>query len=199
MESIIRYEKPYSDYKRTERQEMLIAAPLDLSFKRATTMNELANKRPQSVRTGKIPLRTSADRFVTCSLWLSNNLLTSMDGFESLAQKVLDDPEHLSWVDLSFNKIKEIGDDIVKFPNIKIFYLHGNNISNINDIVKLQKLQTLRSLTLHGNPIENLPYYRGYIVHTLPQLTALDFSAVLSTERKKAAPAGFYKVIYGNT
>lgn len=40
MESIIRYEKPYSDYKRTERQEMLIAAPLDLSFKRATTMNE---------------------------------------------------------------------------------------------------------------------------------------------------------------
>lgn len=39
MESIIRYEKPYSDYKRTEQQEMLIAAPLDLSFKRATTMN----------------------------------------------------------------------------------------------------------------------------------------------------------------
>lgn len=39
MESIIRYEKPYSDYKRTEQQEMLIAAPLDLSFKRASTMN----------------------------------------------------------------------------------------------------------------------------------------------------------------
>lgn len=39
MESLTRFEKPYSDYKRTERQEMLIAAPLDLSFKRATTMH----------------------------------------------------------------------------------------------------------------------------------------------------------------
>lgn len=27
-----------SDYKRNERQEMLIAPPLDLSFKKATTM-----------------------------------------------------------------------------------------------------------------------------------------------------------------
>ncbi|OAD60981.1 Leucine-rich repeat-containing protein 51 [Eufriesea mexicana] len=199
MDATISYEKPLSDYRRSERQEMIIAAPLDLSFKKATTMSELASKRPQAVRTGKIPLRTSADRFVTCSLWLSNNLLTSMNGFESLAHKVLDDPTNLSWLDLSFNEIERIGDDIIKFPNLKIFYLHGNNISNINDIVKLKKLQTLRSLTLQGNPIENLPYYRGYIVHILPQLTALDFSAVLSAERKKAAPAGFQKMIYGST
>ncbi|XP_068980797.1 leucine-rich repeat-containing protein 51-like isoform X1 [Bombus flavifrons] len=184
---------------RNEQQEMLIAAPLDLSFKKATTMNELANKRPQAVRTGKIPLRTAADRFVTCSLWLSNNSLTSMFGFENLAQKLLDDPSHLSWLDLSFNEIEQIADDITHFPNLKIFYLHGNNISDINDVVKLKKLSTLKSLTLHGNPIENLPYYRGYIVHILPQLTTLDFSAVLSTERKKAAPAGFYKIIYGST
>ncbi|XP_076765515.1 leucine-rich repeat-containing protein 51 [Xylocopa sonorina] len=195
----IPYEKSLSDYRRNERQEMIIAAPLDLSFKKASTMDELANKRPQAVRTGKIPLRTSADRFVTCSLWLSNNSLTSMDGFENLTKKVLDDPVHLSWLDLSFNEIGKIGDDITKFPNLKIVYLHGNNISNINDIVKLKKLQNLKTLTLHGNPIENLPYYRGYIVHILPQLTALDFSAVLSAERKKAAPAGFYKIIDYNT
>lgn len=122
-----------------------------------------------------------------------------MSGFESLAHKVLDDPTNLSWLDLSFNEIEQIGDDIINFPNLKIFYLHGNNISNINDVVKLKKLQTLRSLTLHGNPIENLPYYRGYIVHILPQLSALDFSAVLSAERKRAAPAGFEKMIYGST
>lgn len=122
-----------------------------------------------------------------------------MFGFENLAQKLLDDPSHLSWLDLSFNEIVQIADDITHFPNLKIFYLHGNNISDINDVVKLKKLSTLKSLTLHGNPIENLPYYRGYIVHILPQLTTLDFSAVLSTERKKAAPAGFYKIIYGST
>ncbi|XP_031844364.1 leucine-rich repeat-containing protein 51 [Nomia melanderi] len=199
MDTSIPYEDLIACYKRTERQEMMIAAPLDLSFKKATTMRELADKRPQAARTGKIPLRTPTDRFVTCSFWLSHNLLTSMDGFENLAYKLLDDPAHLSWLDLSFNEIKKIGDDITKFPNLKIVYLHGNDISNINDVVKLKTLQNLRSLTLHGNPIENLQYYRGYIVHILPQLSALDFSAILSAEKKRAPPAGFYKVIYGTT
>ncbi|XP_043262821.1 leucine-rich repeat-containing protein 51-like [Colletes gigas] len=193
------YEDVFSDYKRTEQQEMIIAAPLDLSFKKATTMDELANKRPQAVRTGKIPLRTPTDRFVTCSFWLSNNLLTSMDGFKNLVYKLLDDPAYLSWIDLSFNEIQKIGDDITKFPNLKIIYLHGNNISNINDVMKLKSLENLKSLTLHGNPIENLQYYRGYIVHVLPQLTTLDFSAVLSADKKKAPPAGFYKMIHNNT
>lgn len=39
MDTTMYYEKPLSDYRRNERQEMLIAAPLDLSFKKATTMN----------------------------------------------------------------------------------------------------------------------------------------------------------------
>ncbi|XP_029044955.1 leucine-rich repeat-containing protein 51-like [Osmia bicornis bicornis] len=188
-----------SDYRRNEQQEMLIAVPLDLSFKKATTMNELAGKRPQAVRTGKVPLRTSADRFITCSLWLSNNLLISMEGFENLVRKLLDEPAHLSWLDLSYNEISSIGDDIVHFPNLKIFYLHGNNISDINDVVKLKGLHNLKSLTLHGNPIQHLLDYRGYIVHILPQLTTIDFSPVLSDERKKAAPVGFRKMIHSST
>ncbi|XP_076240756.1 leucine-rich repeat-containing protein 51 [Calliopsis andreniformis] len=199
MDGSVPYEDSFSDYRRNEQQEMIIAAPLDLSFKNASTMDDLANKRPQASRTGKIPLRTTTDRFVTSSLWLSNNSLTTMDGFENLVQKVLDDPRYLSWLDLSFNEIKKIGDEIVKFLNLKILYLHGNNISDINDVLKLKKLLNLRSLTLHGNPIENLPCYRGYIVHILPQLTALDFSAVLITEKKKAPPAGFYKMIQSST
>ena len=38
MDTTIQYEKPLSDYRRSERQEMMIAPPLDLSFKKATTM-----------------------------------------------------------------------------------------------------------------------------------------------------------------
>ncbi|XP_076180216.1 leucine-rich repeat-containing protein 51-like [Ptiloglossa arizonensis] len=192
------YKDLFSDYKRAKQQEMMIAAPLDLSFKKATTMNELANKRPQAIRTGKIPLRTTMDRFVTCSFWLSNNSLTSMDGFKNLVHKLLDDPAYLTWIDLSFNEIERIGDDIIQFPNLKIIYLHGNNIWNINDVIKLKNLQNLKSLTMHGNPIENLQYYRGYIVHILPQLTTLDFSAILSADKKKAPPAGFHKMINRN-
>ncbi|XP_011168324.1 leucine-rich repeat-containing protein 51 [Solenopsis invicta] len=184
-----------SDYKRNERQEMLIAPPLDLSFKKATTLDELMEKRGQVIRTGKAPVRTLKDRYVTSTLWLSNNLLSSMEGLQRLAERVLDDPAYLSWLDLSFNEIKEIGEDVEKFTNLKILYLHGNKITNIADSLKLRKLQNLRSLTLHGNPIEDVPCYRGYIVHLLPQLLVLDFSPVIAAEKKKALPVGFFKMI----
>ncbi|XP_029176610.1 leucine-rich repeat-containing protein 51-like [Nylanderia fulva] len=183
-----------SDYRRDERQEMLIAPPLDLSFKKATTMDGLMKKRAQTIRTGKAPVRTSKDRYVTSTLWLSNNQLSSMEGLESLASRVLDDPVYLSWLDLSFNEISEIGEDIEKFINLKILYLHGNKVSNIADTMRLRKLQNLRSLTLHGNPIEDVPCYRSYIVHLLPQLLVLDFSPVIAAE-KKALPVGFFKMI----
>ncbi|KAL6261373.1 hypothetical protein P5V15_006469 [Pogonomyrmex californicus] len=184
-----------SDYKRNERQEMLVAPPLDLSFKKATTMDELMEKRAQIIRTRKAPVRTFKDRYVTSTLWLSNNLLKSMDGLQRLVDRILDDPEYLSWLDLSFNEISEIGEEIKKFSNLKILYLHGNKIANIADTLKLTKLQNLRSLTLHGNPIEDIPCYRGYIVHLLPQLLVLDFSPVISAEKKKALPIGFFKMI----
>ncbi|XP_043488024.1 leucine-rich repeat-containing protein 51-like [Polistes fuscatus] len=184
-----------SDYKRNEREEMLIAPPLDFSFKKATNMNELVNQQPQTVRTVKAPIRTSNDRFATSTIWLSNNLLKSMDGLEIFTKTVLEDPTCLSWLDLSFNAINEIGVDIGKFPNLKILYLHGNNISNINDVLKLRKLCNMRALTLHGNPIETLSYYRGYIINVMSQLINLDFSPITMSEKKRAVPAGFFKII----
>jgi len=158
-------------------------------------MTELMEKRAQVIRTGKAPVRTFKDRYITGTLWLSNNLLNSMEGLQRLADRVLDDPAYLSWLDLSFNEINEIGEDIEKFTNLKILYLHGNKIANIADTLKLRKLQNLRSLTLHGNPIEDVPCYRSYIVHLLPQLLVLDFSPVIAAEKKKALPVGFFKMI----
>ncbi|KAG5329755.1 LRC51 protein, partial [Acromyrmex heyeri] len=184
-----------SDYKRNEQQEMLVAPPLDLSFKKAITMDELMEKRAQIIRTGKGPVRTLEDRYITSTLWLSNNRLSSMKGLQRLTDRVLDNPVYLSWLDLSFNEINEIGEEIEKFTNLKILYLHGNKIANITDILKLRKLQNLRSLTLHGNPIEDVPCYRGYIVHLLPQLLVLDFSPVIAAEKKKALPIRFFKMI----
>jgi len=158
-------------------------------------LTELMEKRAQIIRTGKAPVRTFKDRYMTSTLWLSNNLLSSMEGLQRLVDKVLNDPIYLSWLDLSFNEISEIGEDIEKFINLKILYLHGNKISNIADTLRLRKLQNLRSLTLHGNPIEDVPCYRGYIIHLLPQLLVLDFSPVIAAEKKKALPTGFFKMI----
>ncbi|XP_011873534.1 PREDICTED: leucine-rich repeat-containing protein 51-like isoform X2 [Vollenhovia emeryi] len=156
---------------------------------------KLMEKRAQVIRTGKAPVRTLKDRYITSTLWLSNNLLSSMEGLARLVDRVLDEPAYLSWLDLSFNEINQVDKDIEKFTNLKILYLHGNKIANIADIVKLRKLQNLRSLTLHGNPIEDVPCYRGYIVHLLPQLLVLDFSPVIAAEKKKALPVGFFKMI----
>lgn len=167
---------------------------LCIFFLSLLTLTELMEKRAQIIRTGKTPIRTFKDRYVTSTLWLSNNRLSSMKGLQRLAGRVLDAPTYLSWLDLSFNEINEIGKDIEEFPNLKILYLHGNKISNIADTLKLRKLRNLRSLTLHGNPIEDIPCYRGYIVHLLPQLLVLDFSPVIAAEKKKALPVGFFKM-----
>lgn len=153
------------------------------------------DKHIQIVRTGKAPVRTLKDRYITSTLWLSNNLLRSMEGLGHLVDRFLENPAYLSWLDLSFNEINEIGEDIEKFTNLKILYLHGNKISNVTNVLRLKKLKSLRSLTLHGNPIENIPCYRGYIVHLLPQLHVLDFSPVTAAERKKALPVGFFKIM----
>lgn len=101
----------------------------------------------------------------------------------------------LSWLDLSFNEILDIGEEFGEFSNLKILYLHGNKISNINNVLKLRKLTKLRTLTLHGNPIELLSNYRSYIVIILPKLMNLDFSPIITLERKKALPTGFFKTI----
>lgn len=122
-----------------------------------------------------------------------------MNGLEDFVKRTLDDYIHLCWLDLSFNEIEEIADEIARFPNLKIFYLHGNNISDIIDVTKLKGLRNLRSFTLHGNPVENVPEYRSYMVHTLPQLTAFDFSPVLAAERKKPLPVGFHKMTRKDT
>ena len=77
-----------------------------------------------------------------------------------MALDVVEFPEDIAWLDLSFNDITEVSDDILQFQALKMLYLHGNKIKRFADITKLKQLPNLYSLTLHGNPIENQPHYR---------------------------------------
>ena len=77
-----------------------------------------------------------------------------------MALDVVEFPEDIAWLDLSFNDITEVSDDILQFQALKMLYLHGNKINRFADISKLKQLPNLYSLTLHGNPIENQPHYR---------------------------------------
>lgn len=45
-----------------------------------------------------------------------------------------------------------------------MLYLHANVITNFAELAPLGKFHGLRKLTLHGNPIENLPNYRAFVL-----------------------------------
>ena len=72
------------------------------------------------------------------------------------------------------------------FPKLSRLYLHANAISSLAEVEKLQSLDPLRSLTLHGNPVAEKPLYRNFVISTLPWLRTLDFSPVTDRERDRA-------------
>jgi len=100
-----------------------------------------------------------------------------------MALDLVESPEEIAWLDLSFNDIDQITDDLLEFSNLKMIYLHGNKISSFGDIARLSVLPNLYSLTLHGNPIENFPNYRASVLAILPHLRSLDFAKVTGGEK----------------
>ena len=75
---------------------------------------------------------------------------------------------------------------ILELKNLTMLYLHGNNIGRIADVDKLSRLGRLKTLTLHGNPIESNAGYRQYIICHLPQLLTFDFSGITKSDRATA-------------
>ena len=61
-------------------------------------------------------------------------------------------------------------------------YLHSNFVSDMKEVLKLEN-SPLKSLTLYGNSIDQLPSYRMYVITLLPQLKRLD--SVLITKLEK--------------
>lgn len=67
---------------------------------------------------------------------------------------------------------------------LEVLYLHGNDISDINEVTKLTQLPKLKMLTLHGSPLVQSKNYRFHILSILPILKSLDFSAVTAQDRE---------------
>ena len=110
--------------------------------------------------------------------------------------QVMEQPEHLTWLDLSFNKLTSISTELAEFSSLKIMYLHGNMLKELGKVLQtLRSLPRLYSLTLHGNPLEEHKRYRVKILNSLPQLRSLDFTNVtvsdkllLKSKGKRTAP-----------
>jgi hypothetical protein len=94
--------------------------------------------------------------------------------------------DHLQWLDVSNNKLTSIEPAITNFPNLVILYMHGNEIAKLKEINKLGTLKSLKKLTLHANPIEEVRNYRMHVCTVMPRLTMLDFIDMTKLDRDRA-------------
>merc|ERR1712038_1349360 len=159
--------------------------PLDYSFRNISSLEKLERHRPprQSLRKQR---RSPSGRYNSNVIRLANNNLVDTTGLYRKALGVVEFPEDIAWLDLSFNEITAVSNDILEFPALKMLYLHGNKIRRFADLSKLQQLPNLYSLTLHGNPIENFPNYRASVICMFPKLKSLDFAKVTEDEKDAA-------------
>ncbi|KAF6209877.1 hypothetical protein GE061_015630 [Apolygus lucorum] len=160
--------------------------PLDYSFKGLTSIETLKDEKPRKgVKTYK---KSSGGRYSCTSLRLNNNYLDNINGIHATALQLLELPEKLTWLDLSFNKLTSLAPELASLKSLKIIYLHGNHLVDLPSVLKpLKLLDGLYSLTLHGNPLEERKGYRNKVIATLPSLKSLDFNNVTSADRKRIA------------
>nr|XP_025042176.1 leucine-rich repeat-containing protein 51-like isoform X1 [Pelodiscus sinensis]XP_025042185.1 leucine-rich repeat-containing protein 51-like isoform X2 [Pelodiscus sinensis]XP_025042189.1 leucine-rich repeat-containing protein 51-like isoform X2 [Pelodiscus sinensis]XP_025042194.1 leucine-rich repeat-containing protein 51-like isoform X2 [Pelodiscus sinensis]XP_025042198.1 leucine-rich repeat-containing protein 51-like isoform X3 [Pelodiscus sinensis] len=163
----------------------LQAPPLDYSFRGINFIQDLLTEEP---RTGpKVIKRSPRGKLLTQALRLNNNTINELTDFTSTMEQLLEYPDELSWIDLSFNDLGTIDLELTMFPNLRALNLHGNSIQSLGEVDKLAALPLLRTLTLHGNPIEEEKGYRNYVLSVLPHLKAFDFSGVTKQDRSTAA------------
>ena len=169
--------------------------PLDFSFKGVSAFPEVMEEQPRPrvaniIRNAKASESTKSD---SKSIRLNNNSLENWDGITGTVCSLLAKPHTLGWLDLSFNHLTTIDRSILEFPDLSVLYLHGNDIADLKQIDMLQDLHKLRSLTLHGNPIECQFGYRPYVLGKCPNLKNFDFSGVTKSDW---ATAKTWNVLY---
>lgn len=156
--------------------------PIDFSFLFLSSLEDAQDSNPRDSR--NLKFNSESSKYRTTAVKLSNNILIDLAGFDTLFENIIEDPfTNLQSIDLSFNELTKIDASVIKYPNIKSLYLHGNAIENFNEIKKLKTMNNLRRLTLHGNPIDTLPQYRACVIHLLPGLKSFDFSGVTKNDR----------------
>jgi len=103
---------------------------------------------------------------VVDSLLLNNNEIRDITGLAVTLTYVLphSTPSKLLWLNLSYNYLVKIDNEILNFPLLKSLHLHGNYIHDLEEVRKLIDISTLQNLSLNGNPIEEIKGYRLYVL-----------------------------------
>lgn len=177
------------------------AKPLDLSFENLKSLNNIDEFRGyttgfvSSYRMMGLPPK-SHDRYVTASMLLNNNRLTgALDGIRTFVEKFLYQPDALCWLDLSHNRLTDVSDELLTFPNLRTLYMHHNQLASLCTVQTLNRLPGLRSLTMQENPLSAVDEYRSAIIFLLPRLASLDFVFVTAVERHRPPPTAVQRAV----
>ena len=102
----------------------------------------------------------------TTALFLQNNEIRTVVGLPQVLTEVMvcDPYANLLWLDLSYNYLEAIEEDLLQLQNLQTLYMHGNYISNLEETKKLSGFNNLQSLTLYGNPTETIKNYRLWVL-----------------------------------
>mmetsp|Transcript_1 Transcript_1/g.5 ORF Transcript_1/g.5 Transcript_1/m.5 type:complete len:219 (+) Transcript_1:198-854(+) len=138
-------------------------------------------EREIKLRANKIPaienLGATQDQFDTIDL--SDNEIRKLENFPLL--------KRIGTLLLSNNLIFRIADDLHEsLPNLHTLQLTNNSILNLNDLLPLATVPTLKRLVLLQNNVTKQPNYRLFLVKHLPQVQVLDWKKVKPKEREEA-------------
>lgn len=177
-------------------------APVDYSFCNLAKLEDVLEEDPRggickrTVVSGGAepddePIYAERPSGAITTLKLNNNELATLgegEDFAGALDHILWAPEQLKILDLSFNHIEKglKGIATSSCRDLGVLYLHSNAISSMRQVAALSGLRQLRSLTLHGNPIEKKAGYRLEVIAALPHLKKLDTSVISPRERKQA-------------
>lgn len=165
----------------TIKKSTVIESLLQNSANLYSNINERINK--QNILKSK---KKKKIQLVTCSLILGYNKISCIEGIHNICDSIfINGFESLQWLDLQHNHLVSISPDIVKLPNLKSLYLHANYINNMRELVKLKPLESLTSITIHGNPLVRITDFRLHIIFILPHLKKIDTVLISEAERAK--------------
>ncbi|XP_055333574.1 leucine-rich repeat-containing protein 51-like [Paramacrobiotus metropolitanus] len=162
-----------------------MSTPLDYGFMEMSSMSELVVQKPRHKIQQEVPLDADG-KYIASTIKLNNNKFVTMDGLMEALPKIISMPDSITWIDLSFNKLTRVEPVLVQLKNLHILYLHGNAIADFPHLEILNRATLLKTLTLHGNPVDRTSGYRFIVLSWLRQLKNMDFSAVTEFDRMQA-------------
>lgn len=136
------------------------------------------------------PSHVKESKLVASGIKLSHNQLSSLEGWVDIVPVMLKSYERLQWVDLSFNSLSHVPNELMSLPLI-VLYLHSNNIGSLSDLEKIRALaDTLVTLSLNENPVTLQKDYHTLVISWLPKLRSFDFSTVTAADHEYLDPRG---------